>query len=103
MGAWAFVRERIAEVAEEIGFAEAEPRFVGRAAAASPATGTYERHLEQQARLVAAALAVGSDDSMGEVRKTGQKAKKRSGRSKNAPAKAQATSQRRGTGKGKRG
>ncbi len=103
MGAWAFVKERIAEIAEEVGIADAEPRFVGRAAAASPATGIYDRHLEQQARLVAAALGAGSADSIDGKREAGQEAKKRSDRSKSAPAKAKATGQRRGTGKGKRG
>jgi 2-oxoglutarate dehydrogenase E1 component len=59
MGAWSFVAERIAEVAERIGFAQPEPRYAGRPAAAATATGLYERHLKEQARLVDEALSVG--------------------------------------------
>jgi 2-oxoglutarate dehydrogenase E1 component len=33
------------------------PRFAGRAEAASPATGLFKRHVEEQAHLVAEALA----------------------------------------------
>jgi 2-oxoglutarate dehydrogenase E1 component len=33
------------------------PRFAGRAEAASPATGLFKRHVEEQAHLVADALA----------------------------------------------
>jgi 2-oxoglutarate dehydrogenase E1 component len=33
------------------------PRFVGRAEAASPATGLFKRHVDEQVQLVTAALA----------------------------------------------
>jgi 2-oxoglutarate dehydrogenase E1 component len=58
MGAWSFVAERIAELAARVGFASPQPRYAGRPAAAATATGLYERHLEQQARLVDEALSV---------------------------------------------
>jgi 2-oxoglutarate dehydrogenase E1 component len=58
MGAWSFVSERIAGVAADVGFERPDPRYVGRPAAASPATGNYARHLEEQARLVDEALTV---------------------------------------------
>lgn len=58
MGAWGFVGGRIEDVARATGCEHPEPRYVGRKAAASPATGTYERHEEQQTRLVDEALTV---------------------------------------------
>ncbi len=57
MGAWNFVDRRIEAVLSGLDVAAKRPRFVGRAEAASPATGLFKRHVEQQARLVAAALA----------------------------------------------
>jgi 2-oxoglutarate dehydrogenase E1 component len=59
MGAWSFVGEFIAEVAEDLGFAQPEPRYAGRMTAASPATGLASVHAKQQAALVADALEVG--------------------------------------------
>jgi 2-oxoglutarate dehydrogenase E1 component len=58
MGAWAFVRERIEAVAEESGFTNPEPRYVGRDAMASPAPGLYRRYEEEQAKLVGDALMI---------------------------------------------
>jgi 2-oxoglutarate dehydrogenase E1 component len=58
MGAWSFVSERIAGVAAHVGFEAPQPRYTGRPASASPATGNYARHLEEQARLVDEALTV---------------------------------------------
>ncbi len=57
MGAWNFVDRRLEEVLGGLGLAARRPRFAGRAGAASPATGLYKRHAEEQALLVAAALA----------------------------------------------
>ncbi len=57
MGAWNFVDRRLEEVLGGLGLAARRPRFAGRAEAASPATGLYKRHAEEQALLVAAALA----------------------------------------------
>jgi 2-oxoglutarate dehydrogenase E1 component len=46
MGAWHFVADRLK------GLMNAEPRFVGRAASASPATGSYVIHELEQRKLV---------------------------------------------------
>ncbi len=58
MGAWSFVAEHIAGVAARAGFAQPEPRYAGRPAAAATATGIYERHLKEQAKLIDDALRV---------------------------------------------
>ena len=42
------------QVLAGLDIAAKRPRFVGRAEAASPATGLFKRHVEEQARLVAA-------------------------------------------------
>jgi 2-oxoglutarate dehydrogenase E1 component len=57
MGAWNFLDRRIEQVLAKIEVAARRPRFVGRAEAASPATGLFRRHVEEQAHLVAEALA----------------------------------------------
>jgi 2-oxoglutarate dehydrogenase E1 component len=57
MGAWNFVDRRIERVLAGLDIAAKRPRFVGRAEAASPATGLFKRHIEEQAQLVKAALA----------------------------------------------
>jgi len=57
MGAWNFVDRRIEEVLAGLDIAAKRPRFAGRAEAASPATGLFKRHVEEQTRLVADALA----------------------------------------------
>jgi 2-oxoglutarate dehydrogenase E1 component len=56
MGAWNFVDRRIEEVLAGLDVAEKRPRFAGRAEAASPATGLFKRHVEEQTHLVAEAL-----------------------------------------------
>jgi 2-oxoglutarate dehydrogenase E1 component len=56
MGAWTFVDRRVEQVLSELDIAAKRPRFAGRAEAASPATGLYKRHLEEQAHLVDEAL-----------------------------------------------
>jgi 2-oxoglutarate dehydrogenase E1 component len=56
MGAWNFVDRRIEEVLTGLDVAAKRPRFVGRAEAASPATGLFKRHVEEQSKLVADAL-----------------------------------------------
>jgi 2-oxoglutarate dehydrogenase E1 component len=58
MGAWSFVGERIARVAERVGCRQPWPRYVGRAEAAAPATGLFSRHVERQAQLVNEALSL---------------------------------------------
>jgi 2-oxoglutarate dehydrogenase E1 component len=57
MGGWTFVRERL----ESLLSGGAELRYVGRAASASPATGSYSIHQKEQAQLVAEALSIGID------------------------------------------
>jgi 2-oxoglutarate dehydrogenase E1 component len=57
MGAWNFVDRRIEGVLSGLDCAAKRPRFVGRAEAAAPATGLFKRHVEEQAQLVATALA----------------------------------------------
>ncbi len=57
MGAWGFVDRRIEQVLGGLDGAARRPRFVGRAEAASPATGLFKRHAQEQAQLVNAALA----------------------------------------------
>ena len=51
MGAWMFVQPRLAGL-----LGNAQPRFVGRAASASPATGSYVIHNLEQEQLVGEAL-----------------------------------------------
>ncbi|HEY1259794.1 MAG TPA: hypothetical protein VGF34_11140 [Stellaceae bacterium] len=46
------------QVLAGLDIAAKRPRFVGRAEAAAPATGLFKRHLDEQARLVAEALAL---------------------------------------------
>jgi 2-oxoglutarate dehydrogenase E1 component len=57
MGAWSFVDRRIEEVLAGLDIAAKRPCFAGRAEAASPATGLFKRHAEEQAHLIANALA----------------------------------------------
>ncbi|MEK6282131.1 MAG: multifunctional oxoglutarate decarboxylase/oxoglutarate dehydrogenase thiamine pyrophosphate-binding subunit/dihydrolipoyllysine-residue succinyltransferase subunit [Acidobacteriota bacterium] len=54
MGGWTFVRDRL----ENLLPACERPIYVGRAASASPATGSYSIHQLEQAKLVAEALAI---------------------------------------------
>jgi 2-oxoglutarate dehydrogenase E1 component len=55
-GAWFFVSEKIEESLTKAGHEGMRPRYAGRDAAASPATGLASRHKAQQEALVAAAL-----------------------------------------------
>ncbi|SMF07154.1 2-oxoglutarate dehydrogenase E1 component [Tistlia consotensis] len=59
MGAWSLISEFLEEIAEEAGVHNPRPRYAGRSAAASPATGLFQRHLDEQAKLVEEALTVG--------------------------------------------
>ena len=58
MGAWSFVDRKIEDVLTSMGTPK-RPRFVGRIAAASPATGLAKVHLAEQAALVSQALTLG--------------------------------------------
>ena len=56
MGGWWFADRRIESVLKDLNVAAKRPRYIGRDAAASPATGLARTHNAQQAALVAAAL-----------------------------------------------
>ncbi|AOL23201.1 2-oxoglutarate dehydrogenase E1 component [Erythrobacter litoralis] len=55
-GAWFFVQNQIEDSLTLAGFEGKRPIYVGREAAASPATGLANRHKQQQEQLVAEAL-----------------------------------------------
>jgi 2-oxoglutarate dehydrogenase E1 component len=59
MGAWTFIDRRIEKVLDEVGIKAKRPRYVGRAEAASPATGLAKVHAQQQEALVREALGLG--------------------------------------------
>ncbi|HEX5885508.1 MAG TPA: multifunctional oxoglutarate decarboxylase/oxoglutarate dehydrogenase thiamine pyrophosphate-binding subunit/dihydrolipoyllysine-residue succinyltransferase subunit, partial [Pyrinomonadaceae bacterium] len=52
MGAWGFIHERLENLLPN----GERPRYIGRSASASPATGSYSVHQNEQAELVAEAL-----------------------------------------------
>ena len=58
MGAWSFVDRRIEQVLRRIGHPAGRPIYVGRVAAASPATGLARTHASEQAALVREALGI---------------------------------------------
>ena len=55
-GAWSFVEPCLEECLTQAGRAGMRPRYAGRAASASPATGLAKRHAAEQAALIADAL-----------------------------------------------
>ena len=55
-GAWSFVDPYIEEALAEIGHKTGRAKYVGRIAAAAPATGINSRHVVEQAKLVKEAL-----------------------------------------------
>jgi 2-oxoglutarate dehydrogenase E1 component len=59
MGAWSFVDRRIEKVLSRLDSKVRRPVYIGRDAAASPATGLARTHMAQQARLVATVLGIG--------------------------------------------
>ena len=61
MGGWTFVEARLVEVLPD----GRRPRFIGRAASASPATGFYTTHELEQTDIVQNAL--GLRDEPGEI------------------------------------
>ncbi len=62
-GAWRFVVDQLEECLVEAGFKGKRPRYAGRAASASPATGLAKRHAAEQAALIAEALGHSSPGS----------------------------------------
>ena len=69
-GAWTFVDPFIEECLVEANCAVDRPRYAGRAAAASPATGLMKRHQMEQAALIADALGHNVRDEIRRTRKT---------------------------------
>ncbi len=63
-GAWLFVADQLEECLAEAGFKGRRPRYAGRAASASPATGLAKRHAAEQAALIADALGHSSPGSV---------------------------------------
>nr|WP_294553889.1 2-oxoglutarate dehydrogenase E1 component [uncultured Rhodopila sp.] len=59
MGAWMFVDRRIEKVLSTLDMRVRRPVYVGREAAASPATGLARTHLAQQSQVVASVLGIG--------------------------------------------
>jgi 2-oxoglutarate dehydrogenase E1 component len=59
MGAWTFVDRRIEKVLHRLEMKSYRPVYIGREAAASPATGLARTHMAQQARIVTTALGLG--------------------------------------------
>ncbi|MEK7801175.1 MAG: hypothetical protein AAB276_01860, partial [Pseudomonadota bacterium] len=55
-GAWTFVNPEIEDTLAVVKSKIGRARFVGRPAAAAPATGYMKRHAEEQAKLVGEAL-----------------------------------------------
>ena len=51
MGAWQFVEERIQSVLQKVN-GKTDLHFIGRRAAASPATGVFDRHLSNQQNII---------------------------------------------------
>ncbi|MDZ3830275.1 MAG: 2-oxoglutarate dehydrogenase E1 component [Sphingopyxis sp.] len=70
-GSWFFVNELIEEALDDAGHKGMRPRYAGRHAAASPATGLMSRHQTEQAALVADALGL---NVRAEIRRTKNKA-----------------------------
>lgn len=54
MGGWTFMQERLENLLQSC----QRPRYVGRSASASPATGSYSIHQHEQTELVAEALSI---------------------------------------------
>jgi 2-oxoglutarate dehydrogenase E1 component len=58
MGSWTFILPRLANILEELKREVILPTYVGRNAAASPATGLLKVHVQEQAQIVKEALTV---------------------------------------------
>jgi len=56
MGAWSFIDRRLEDLMSEVRGANLRPDYAGRPEAASPATGSFNRHVREQKALVDAAL-----------------------------------------------
>ena len=58
MGAWTYVDRRIEDVLSELDGSSKRPLYAGRAEAASPATGNFNRHVIEQKKLIDQALTI---------------------------------------------
>ncbi len=58
MGSWTFILPRLTNILEELKRKAILPVYVGRKAAASPATGLFKIHVQEQTRIVEQALTV---------------------------------------------
>ena len=56
MGAYGFVKRRIESVMKETNMKQQKLLYIGRRAAASPATGVFERHLANQKNILRLAV-----------------------------------------------
>lgn len=56
MGAWTFMDPNLEWVCDHLGYIKRRPRYAGRAASASTATGQLSRHVQEQNALVADAI-----------------------------------------------
>jgi len=56
MGSWTFVQPYLEWAMNQVGMANSRPRYAGRAAAASPATGLFGRHKQQMEAFLEQAL-----------------------------------------------
>ena len=88
MGAWTFMREPLEAVLAEMGRAGTPIAYIGRPAAASPATGNLAKHLAQQGKICEEALTIG-----------GGGAKAKTAPVKKAPPQRKAVIKRAGKGK----
>ena len=61
MGAWQFVQERVLSVVQNV-TGKNELYFIGRRAAASPATGVFDRHLSNQKNIIRLATEANLDE-----------------------------------------
>ena len=61
MGAWQFVQERVLSVIKKV-TGKNELHFIGRRAAASPATGVFDRHLSNQKNIIRLATEANLDE-----------------------------------------
>jgi 2-oxoglutarate dehydrogenase E1 component len=66
-GYWSFVEPMIEQCLADAGVQPQRPRYAGRAASASPATGLAKRHVAEQAALVADALGQRAAPAAGEA------------------------------------
>jgi len=60
MGGWTFVEPRLENLLPQFG----RPRYVGRTASASPATGSYHIHQLEQAKLTEVALTISASGAV---------------------------------------